>query len=253
MERPRGQARSCCRPYWSSPVLSVSTWVMTPSRTCTRKAQRLPQFTLQEFQRIFSSPVPDGAGGPAMASPALKICMENGKNADASTAAPPLITSRRFKASFFSDDLLSCMVPPQKLLQFRRGRPGYGREAPLCYKHYRPYGGPSRLFVGDMIALWSGFRNGANVAKPGLPSHGTEPRARVTRGALFRNRVQRNFYSAGRPMPGKACSRAWPTPSRRASPKAGPMSCRPTGMLLSAPRPTGRDRPGRPARFRDRV
>ena len=31
-----------------------------------------------------------------------------------------------------------------------------------------------------------------------------------------------------------------------------PMSCRPTGILLSAPRPTGRDRPGRPARFRDR-
>lgn len=55
----------------------------------------------------------------------------------------------------------------------------------FAYKHYRPYGGPSRLFVGDMIALWSGFRNGANVAKPGLPSHGTESRARVTRGTLF--------------------------------------------------------------------
>ena len=61
------------------------------------------------------------------------------------------------------------------------------------------------------------------------------------------------FYSWARPMPGRAASRPAPRRKRPASSKALPMSCMPTGILLSAAMPTGRDRPGRPARFRDRV
>ncbi len=60
-------------------------------------------------------------------------------------------------------------------------------------------------------------------------------------------------YSCARPMPGRAASRPAPRRKRPASSKALPMSCMPTGILLSAAMPTGRDRPGRPARFRDRV
>ena len=60
-------------------------------------------------------------------------------------------------------------------------------------------------------------------------------------------------YSCARPMPGRADSRPAPRRKRPASSKALPMSCMPTGILLSAAMPTGRDRPGRPARFRDRV
>ena len=60
-------------------------------------------------------------------------------------------------------------------------------------------------------------------------------------------------YSCARPMPGRAASRSAPRRKRPASSKALPMSCMPTGILLSAAMPTGRDRPGRPARFRDRV
>lgn len=60
-------------------------------------------------------------------------------------------------------------------------------------------------------------------------------------------------YSCARPMPGRAASRPAPRRKRPASSKALPMSCMPTGILLSAAIPTGRDRPGRPARFRDRV
>lgn len=60
-------------------------------------------------------------------------------------------------------------------------------------------------------------------------------------------------YSCARPMPDRAASRPAPRRKRPASSKALPMSCMPTGILLSAAMPTGRDRPGRPARFRDRV
>ena len=68
---------------------------------------------------------------------------------------------------------------------------------------------------------------------------------------LFKSDV--TTYSCARPMPGRAASRPAPRRKRPASSKALPMSCMPTGILLSAAMPTGRDRPGRPARFRDRV
>ena len=154
-----------------------------PGRTCTRKAQRLPQFTLQEFQRIFPSPVPAGAEGSARASPALKICMENGKNADASTAVPPLMTSRRFKTSFFSDDLLSGMVPPQNSVQFRGGlAKGRGGSSSLIQALPSMRGGV-QAFVGEMVALW--FR---------LPQR-REPR--FMEFAVTRNRAPRGSFARG--------------------------------------------------------
>ena len=57
----------------------------------------------------------------------------------------------------------------------------------------------------------------------------------------------------GMPIGSRRSSRPWPTRKSRSSAKGGPISCMPTGSPLSRPRPTGRERPGRPARFKERV
>lgn len=61
------------------------------------------------------------------------------------------------------------------------------------------------------------------------------------------------LYSAGMPRVPSSCSSAAAVDSSLASPKAGPMSCRPTGSPVSLPRPTGTDMPGMPARLAEMV
>lgn len=110
-----------------------------------------------------------------------------------------------------------------------RGKANQGRAA-----------GPCPLRRRKLRASRAGWREDLFPEKVSLPLS-----------FLFESDV--TTYSCARPMPGRAASRPAPRRKRPASSKALPMSCMPTGILLSAAMPTGRDRPGRPARFRDRV
>ena len=64
---------------------------------------------------------------------------------------------------------------------------------------------------------------------------------------------RKQIYKFTAPTPGSTCSRACPSESSSASAKALPNNCIPTGMPLSAPRPTGMESPGSPARFSESV
>ena len=65
--------------------------------------------------------------------------------------------------------------------------------------------------------------------------------------------MAKTIYSLGAPTPGNTCSKAWPSASSSPSAKALPNNCMPTGMPLSAPRPTGMESPGSPARLSESV
>ena len=65
--------------------------------------------------------------------------------------------------------------------------------------------------------------------------------------------IQKTIYNFGAPIFGSACSKANPSASNSPSAKALPNSCMPTGIPLSAPRPTGMESPGRPARLSESV
>ena len=154
--------------------------------------------------------------------------------------------------------LRDALVPCSKDVQTRGARSGTDR-APLVWRSFirrrgpacrseekvleergkgRP--GPCPLRRRKLRASRAGWREDLFPEKVSLP-------------LSFPFESDVTTYSCARPMPGRAASRPAPRRKRPASSKALPMSCMPTGILLSAAMPTGRDRPGRPARFRDRV
>ncbi len=127
--------------------------------------------------------------------------------------------------------LRDALVPCSKDVQTRGARSGTVR-APLVWRSFIRRRGPACRSEEKVL-------EGRGKGRPGAGRRAFE--SDVT------------TYSCARPMPGRAASRPAPRRKRPASSKALPMSCMPTGILLSAAMPTGRDRPGRPARFRDRV
>ena len=120
--------------------------------------------------------------------------------------------------------------------------PWRARQKPLIAGTARPKGGPpGRARYDEGSYGHRELLEGGPFPRKGVPPLSFPFESDVT------------TYSCARPMPGRAASRPAPRRKRPASSKALPMSCMPTGILLSAAMPTGRDRPGRPARFRDRV
>ena len=147
---------------------------------------------------------------------------------------------------------------PAKKVQTRGARSGTDR-APLVWRSFIRRRGPACRSEEKVL-------EGRGKGRPG-PCPLRRRKLRASRAGwredLFPEKVSLPLsfpfesdvttYSCARPMPGRAASRPAPRRKRPASSKALPMSCMPTGILLSAAMPTGRDRPGRPARFRDRV
>ena len=154
--------------------------------------------------------------------------------------------------------LRDALVPCSKDVQTRGARSGTDR-APLVWRSFIRRRGPACRSEEKVL-------EGRGNGRPG-PCPLRRRKLRASRAGwredLFPEKVSLPLsfpfesdvttYSCARPMPGRAASRPAPRRKRPASSKALPMSCMPTGILLSAAMPTGRDRPGRPARFRDRV
>ena len=94
-------------------------------------------------------------------------------------------------------------------------------------------------------------RNKTRYAKTALKNNkkGSKPFGLPPRMCMTRKQI----YKFTAPTPGSTCSRACPSESSSASAKALPNNCIPTGMPLSAPRPTGMESPGSPARFSESV
>ena len=180
---------------------------------------------------------------------------------------PPLCTmastwgSRGLRSKGQEEDCGTPLSPAQRMS--RREEPGQELTRLLSS------GGPSSE-DGDLHAdrkkrFWKGGGK-ADQGRPAGPCPLRRRKLRASRAGwredLFPEKVSLPLsfpfesdvttYSCARPMPGRAASRPAPRRKRPASSKALPMSCMPTGILLSAAMPTGRDRPGRPARFRDR-
>ena len=116
-------------------------------------------------------------------------------------------------------------------------RPNFaGRRTPL------PEGPQVQEGSASDIAIRKPTKKEAN--KKGSKPFGLPPRMSMPR---------KQIYKFTAPTPGSTCSRACPSESSSASAKALPNNCIPTGMPLSAPRPTGMESPGSPARFSESV
>ena len=158
--------------------------------------------------------------------------------------------------------LRDALVPCSKDVQTRGARSGTDR-APLVWRSFIRRRGPACRSEEKVLE----GRGKADQGRPAGPCPLRRRKLRASRAGwredLFPEKVSLPLsfpfesdvttYSCASPMPGRAASRPAPRRKRPASSKALPMSCMPTGILLSAAMPTGRDRPGRPARFRDRV